>query len=429
MADTRLEISRLYWRFGFGPLRGESLQGFNQSTEIVRERALRIENQGSLVAEPDVADVGSRPPLTNAVATGAFNTKVRSQIRDLIYWSLDRMALAENPLHEKMTWFWHGHWATSVEKVNFALPMFNQYQTLHKYALGNFKDMAQAMFNDGALQIWLDGQDNIAKAPNENLSREMMELFTLGVGNYTEKDVKELARAFTGFLVARTTGVMTFNLNRHDKNPVLLLGQNIPSDAQAAINILVAQNANQRFIPMRLWYRLISSEHEVDASVISAYTQRDISVTVKALSHSSILSDQRYSMVKSPVEWFIGICRAFGITPSQVGGQSDLVYRSLNKLSQLPFLPPNVGGWPTNEAWLSAASSQFRVTFSNALLKDADLSAIAALPVAQRVEKLADYLGIYKWSSRTRDALFVARRDIPRMVLLAVNSPEYVVSA
>ena len=180
---------------------------------------------------------------------------------------------------------------------------------------------------------------------------------------------------------------------------------------------------------MRLWYRLISSEHEVDASVISAYTQRDISVTVKALSHSSILSDQRYSMVKSPVEWFIGICRAFGITPSQVKGQNDLVYRSLNKLSQLPFLPPNVGGWPTNEAWLSAASSQFRVTLSNALLKDADCSAIAALPVAQRVEKLADYLGIYKWSSRTRDALFVARRDIPRMVLLAVNSPEYVVSA
>jgi len=100
------------------------------------------------------------------------------------------MVLSEHPLRERMTWFWHGHWATSYQKVDDALPMYIQNQTLRKFALGNFADMSRAMVNDGALIFWLDGQTNTIKAPNENLSRELMELFTLGVNRYFESDVR-----------------------------------------------------------------------------------------------------------------------------------------------------------------------------------------------------------------------------------------------
>jgi uncharacterized protein (DUF1800 family) len=179
------------------------------------------------VVEPEITDLGPRPkPNTKEVVP--FAIAMRYQTQQMLVWWLDRMALADNGLTEKMTWFWHGHWATSIEKLNYPLPMFKQNKTFRDFCLGNFKDMTRAMINDGALQFWLDGQDNTAKAPNENLGRELMELFTLGVGRYTEDDVKAISRALTGYQVNRSNGIVTINQNRRDKNPVTLLEQ-LPS--------------------------------------------------------------------------------------------------------------------------------------------------------------------------------------------------------
>ena len=425
MADNRLEISRLYWRFGFGPKPGQFEDSLSRGLSASQNELL---NPGDVNLLPiSFDDLGVRPQAGTRENI-EYSLKVRQQNKDLVLWWLDQMVQVDHALIEKMTWFWHGHWATSIEKIGFARPMFLQNQTLRLHALGDFSLMAKAMLNDGALQFWLDGQDNVATAPNENLSREMMELFTLGVGNYTEGDVKELARAFTGYRVGRTSGAVSFTARRHDSKPITLLGKNLTSDSEAALAHLVSQNANQSFIPKRMWFRLINSESPHDTSLETAFNQRLISTLVYALGISNGMSDLKNSMVKSPVEWFVGMCRSLNILPSKIG-TSDVIIRSLAKLSQVPFSPPNVGGWPTNEAWLNAASAQFRLAFSAVVLKAANLSSLQQVPSSQRVAFLADHLGVYQWSPRTQSALYSVRNDISRLYLLAVNSPEYVVSA
>ena len=139
--------------------------------------------------------------------------------------------LADYPFVERMTWFWHGHWATSISKVTYALPMKIQNDTLRTHALGNFKDMSRAMVRDGALIFWLDGEENVAYSPNENLGREFMELFTLGVGNYSQSDVHQAALGFTGYNVDQTSGAVTFDPKLHDNDKVSVLGKRQVFDA------------------------------------------------------------------------------------------------------------------------------------------------------------------------------------------------------
>jgi uncharacterized protein (DUF1800 family) len=328
-----------------------------------------------------------------------------------------------------MTWFWHGHWATSIDKVNYALPMFNQNVTMRKYALGNFSEFAKAMFSDGALQVWLDGQENTAKAPNENFSREMMELFTLGVNRYTETDVKELARAFTGYQVSRSSGLVTYNARRRDTAPVTVLGKTGVMSPEEVIGHLVAQDNSALFVAERIWYRFVSSQEPLPQNhpMIKAFADRDIYALMKSLIEGSALSQQQYSMVKSPVEWFIGICRATSITPSKLPSPTKLT-NHFSTLSQIPFSPPNVGGWPVDQAWLSSASAQFRLSFATSIIKEANLSELAAVSSVRRPAYLADLLGVVEWSSRTSYAMRGVREDPQKLLVTAVCSPEYVVS-
>jgi uncharacterized protein (DUF1800 family) len=425
----RLEIARLYSRFGFGPRPGEYAQALTIGVAATKQSLLNPPQIDSgAVALPTVTDLGKRPePNTPEVIVFARNLRVQSEAIET--WWLDQMVATNKPLQEKMVWFWHGHWATSIGKVNYAMPMLLQNQTFRKFALGNFNDFAKAMFMDGALQIWLDGGDNTVKAPNENLSREMMELFLLGVNRYSETDVKELARAFTGYQVSRSSGAVTYNATRRDTKAVTILGKSAVMTPEDAITHLVSQPNCAQFIAERIWYRFISSQSPLPAShpMIGAFAGRDTASLVAALVNSSDLANPQYEMVKSPVEWFVGVCRALGLTPSKLDSFTKL-HGYLDKLSQIPFSPPNVGGWPADEAWLSSASAQFRITFATWLVGQADLSAIQERIPAARAAYLADLLGVVEWSPRTSFALREVRDVIPRLVILAICSPEYVVS-
>ena len=426
----RLEIARLYSRFGFGPRPGEFEQALKAGVASTKQSLLNPPpiDTGAL-ALPTVTDLGKRPdPNTPEVIVFARNLRAQSEAIEI--WWLDQMVATNKPLQEKMVWFWHGHWATSIGKVNYAMPMLLQNQTFRKFALANFNDFSKAMFMDGALQIWLDGGDNTVKAPNENLSREMMELFLLGVNRYSETDVKELARAFTGYQVSRSSGVVVYNANRRDTKSVTILGKSAVMTPEDAISHLVSQPNCAQFIAERIWYRFISSQAPLPAShpMIGAFAGRDTASLVAALVNSSDLANPQYEMVKSPVEWFVGVCRALGLTPSKLDSFTKL-HGYLDKLSQIPFSPPNVGGWPADEAWLSSASAQFRITFATWLVGQADLSAIQERIPAARAAYLADLLGVVEWSPRTSFALREVRDVIPRLVILAICSPEYVVSA
>ena len=432
MENDRLEIARLYHRFGFGPRPGEFKTALNNGLTATKAKFLSvptIDLGAAQVAEPNITNLGTRPDQkTNELIE--FNIALRQQVKDLPLWWLDRMALSDHALTERMTWFWHGHWATAIGKLNHAYPMYLQNQTLRKYALGNFGEMTAAMLNDGALQFWLDGGENTVKSPNENLARELMELFTLGVNRYTETDVRELSRALTGYQIERSSGKVTFNAKRYDSNIKTILGSSTTFNGNSAAAHLVAQKDTAKFIAERFWYRFISSQIELpsDNSLEKSFETRDISKLVGALTDSQILSNPSYSIVKPPVEWFVGVARYLKLTPSALKTPAQLL-AYLDRLAQVPFNPPNVGGWPTDEAWLSSASAQYRIQFAAWLIKQADLSALAAIAPNKRIAWLQDELGVLTFSARTRLALDGVKGTPAQLLQLAICSPEYVVSA
>jgi uncharacterized protein (DUF1800 family) len=257
----------------------------------------------------------------------------------------------------------------------------------------------------------------------------MMELFVLGVNRYTETDVKELARAFTGYQVSRSSGVVTFNARRRDTSAVTVLGKTGVLTPEEVIAHLVSLDDSALFIAERIWYRFVSSQEPLPQNhpMIKAFADRDTYTLMKSLIESSVFAQEKYSMVKSPVEWFIGICRALAITPSELPSPSK-IYGFLDKLSQVPFSPPNVGGWPVDQAWLSSASAQYRLSFATSIIAEADLSELTAISAVKRAPYLADLLGVVGWSTRTAYAMRSVRDNPQKLLATAVCSPEYVVS-
>jgi uncharacterized protein (DUF1800 family) len=432
MNEQRLETSRLLQRFGFGPRPGEYAQAIKDGVAATRAKVLTVpanDAGAARVVEPEITDLGKRP-AANSKEIVPFSIALRYQSQQLTLWWLDRMALSDHGLTERMTWFWHGHWATSIQKLNYAMPLYIQNKTLRAHCLGNFKTMSRAMINDAALQFWLDGQESTAKSPNENLGRELMELFVLGVDRYTEDDVKAAARALTGYQVEKSSGVVTFNAKRHDATPITILGTTQPFTGESLSDFLVARQDNATFIAERLWYRFISSTETMPSTFAAknAFAARDISAAVTAMANDPAMRDPKNDLVKAPVEWFIAACRALELTPSNLKTPGQL-FNYLDKLGQVPFTPPNVSGWPAAEAWLSSATAQYRIAFAAWLIKQSDLRALKEIPVGSRVAKSADWLGVAEWSPRTQSTLRASLADPAQFALLALCSPEFIVSA
>lgn len=425
----RLVLSRLINRFGFGPKPGEYAQllgmGVSAATSFIVTP--RISDPGlAKVAMPDFPDRGSFPTAGTPERV-TFEMNQRSDRINLELWWLDRMVLADHGLIERMTWFWHGHWATSLGKVAYARPMKLQNETLRKFALGNFKDMAQAMVVDPALMYWLDAGTNIKTAPNENLARELMELFTLGVGHYSEEDVKAVARGLTGYTVDRTAATYSFLPKRHDETAFTILGRTQSWDATSIINTLVAQSANQSFIADRLWFRFMSTAIPTPSDISTSFAGREILPTIQKIASYTSSDDPLMSQVRSPVEWFVAVCRALKITPSTAQNRAQII-NYLDMLGQYPFNPPNVGGWPYDEAWLNIASTQYRIGFAAFLVAQGDTSPIHGLKGLTMENALTDWLGIPEFSTRTKAVIRGSGLTTAQIVSLALCSPEYVVN-
>jgi uncharacterized protein (DUF1800 family) len=418
----------LVHRFNFGPTPGQYADLLKRGIDATQETVLvhGVADPGSESQTPlHLPILGAYPP-GNTTASTVFWDAIFSGQAELTSWWLDRMYLTRYPLTERMTWFWHGHWATSTSKVFYPLPMQKQNNTFRKYALGNFEDMAKSMVVDSALNYWLDNEENYLTSPNENLARELMELMTLGVNKFTQDDVTAAARALTGYSANLSTGVVSFNPTQHYSKPVRILGTRAELNAETLASLIVSKAENAKFITDRLWFRFVSGTTAPPPSLANSFSSRDISSLVSALVRSNVWSHPANSLVKSPVEWFIGACRAMRVRPTSLSVPNT--QWALTQMGQIPFNPPNVGGWPYGQAWLSGVALQYRFEIAQSIVTAGDLSPLS-VPKSKMVQACADWLGVPEWSRRTGSTLAAATGTPSELAIAALLSPEYVVSA
>jgi uncharacterized protein (DUF1800 family) len=387
-------------------------------------------------AVPELPDLGPDP--LGALPAGATRAdrqnarkKVATQVAQAAAWWLDRLATTGGSGAEKLVFFWHGHWATSVQKVRSATLMLSQQQTFRRYGAGPTGPLVRAMLRDPALILWLDGQRNTRKAPNENLSRELMELFTLGTGHYTEDDVKAAAKVLTGWQVDRATGVAELNPRRHEAAAATLLGVSGTLDVDAFADLLVRHPAHVPFLAGRIWLRYGSGDPPPDATR-QALIAAGASATamLRALSLDPAFPATAGHLVKQPVEWMLGAVRQLGLdTAKLTGKQRKQVVAGMRALGQVLFRPPSVGGWPAGEAWLTTASAQARLRSGAALaaLAPAAVQTLSEAARGDRLDALARMLVVDAWTDRTSAVLSTAAGEPRRLLALGLATPEYTV--
>jgi uncharacterized protein (DUF1800 family) len=420
-------IARLVHRFNFGPTPGQYAELLKRGVAATQASVLKhgLADPGiNSVATLSLPDLGPIPNAGTSASTAFWNA-IYSDNTKLVMWWLDRMVESHYPLAERMTWFWHGHWATSVSKVTYPLSMMKQNNTLRKYALANFGDMTAAMAVDGAFNYWLDNQDNYLTSPNENMARELMELMTLGVNQFTQSDVTAAARALTGYSTNLSNGNVTFDATQHYSKSLTVLGTTSKLDAKSLASLIVARNENAKYVADRLWFRFVSSSTAPPPTLKESFAHRDISSLVTSLVHSPAWTNPRNALVKSPVEWFVGACRALRVRPSTLS--SGDIQWELSQMGQLPFNPPNVGGWTFGQAWLSGVAFQYRFELAQNIVAKADLAPLS-VPKSKMVQACADWLGVAEWSRRTASTLEAATGTPSDLAIAALLSPEYVVS-
>ncbi len=415
-------------RFNFGPKPGQFAEllgsGLGPTQAAILEHG-RVDPGLNSIGALELTNLGQLPTATSAEQT-AFWNQVYADHTKAISWWLDCMYASDYPLTERMTWFWHGHWATSLEKVVFANAMMKQISTLRTHSLGNFRDIARSMVVDGAFQYWLDNEENYLSSPNENLARELMELMVLGVNKFTQDDVRAASYALTGYSVNVLTGAVNFKPSQHYSKPVTILGTHASLNAETLAELIVSRPENAKFIPARLWFRLVSGTTSPPTALEESFANRDIATLVDALVHSSAWTDPANSLVKAPVEWFIGACRALQVRPSSL--EAALTQSQLGEMGQLPLFPPNVGGWPFGQAWLNGVAFQYRYDAAQSIVQAGDLGPLK-VPRSKMVQACADWLGVARWSARTAKDLESATGDPEDLAIAALVSPEYVVSS
>lgn len=334
-----------------------------------------------------------RPPRPASLSDAErkdYQRRLISEGRDLKAWWMAQMLTTPSPLTEKMVLFWHNHFTSSLRKVRMPLLMYRQHMTLRRHALGNFGELLQAMARDPAMLIYLDGVASRKGQPNENFARELMELFTLGEGHYTEQDVKEAARAFTGWSIDRENGEFLFRPAWHDDGDKTVLGVRGAHDGQAVLAILLARPQTAEFIVAKLWREFISNDPDRNEVRRIAGVFRGSGYDLRTVLRELLISDAFYaprhraSLVKSPVDIVVGTLRQFHMTVAD-----PLPYAlTVGRLGQDLFAPPNVKGWPGGEAWINATTLLSRRQFLEAVLRSSEPGMAAAMTMAPAADDL-----------------------------------------
>lgn len=421
-----------------------------------RERVAHVVRRLSMGAHPDVvreldgtdAAISRALDLRGPAATPLAldppaDFKAARQVREIvapITWWLGRMQGPDRLVEERMTWFWHDHFATSLAKVRSPYLMYQQHLTLRQHATGNFADLMKAVAKDPAMLLYLDGITNAATERNENFGRECLELFTMGRdGGYTQDDVVAASRAFTGWAIAipgrpalarlGAPWSAVFVARRHDTGTKTLLGATGTFDMDGALDVILDHPATGEFVVAKVYRELVGldPDHATVAALAKNF-RRDYEImplVTAIVQHDAFISDAAVRVkYRSPVEKLVGIVQASGgaapsdgkqATRLQAGRASGGAARALRSMSYLPFVPPNVGGFPKG-ARLSGPSN---------LVHSFDLvQAAGEAPHTKSVDDLFARFGIFDVSDTSR-AVLARERDPGRRFVLAAASPEF----
>ena len=357
-ASLQTKNQHLLWRAGFGPAAGQ--WGDLKNTSLKRTlKALVTGSRAAFVPFNIATGRDEAYGMMDAQARRESQKRNRDEIKALNLAWIDRMVSGEQMLREKMAFFWHGHFAARTQNALFTQNLVN---TIREHALGDFGTLLRAVSKSPAMLAFLNNQQNRKQRPNENFAREVMELFTLGRGHYTETDVKEAARAFTGWQFDRN-GSFRFRANLHDDGEKTVLGVRGRLTGDDVIDILLKRPETAGYITQKIWRYFVNEQpDEPMVQKLAAQFFRS-GYDIAALMHEIFSSDFFYeprhigARIKSPVELIVGIRR---MLPMQIGNP-DVQLLMQRVLGQVLFYPPNVAGWPGGKDWIDGASRMYRM--------------------------------------------------------------------
>jgi uncharacterized protein (DUF1800 family) len=373
LTNERSQVAHLLRRAGFG----------STEAELDQYTALGFAGAVNQLLNPEKVDDSATDALLAPLTADLGDPK---KIEAAKFWWFNRMLYTRRPLEEKLALFWHNHFATANSKVGNAGLMLQQIQLFRDNGFGNFETLLQKVTRDPAMLIWLDNRLNRKGAPNENYAREVQELFTVGIGNYTEQDIHEAARAFTGHTLDKNL-VYTFNAKQHDSGTKTFQGQTGAFDADDILAILVRNPATARFVSTRLfsYFAYDNPDPSTIDRLATTFTSSNFdirSVLRDILTGPEFLSAQAFhGQIKQPADLVVGSLKSLDV--QNVGPDATQVLR---RMGQDLLNPPDVSGWKGGAAWINGTTLFERFNWANRLAMGRDATKPNFADVAGRVQ-------------------------------------------
>jgi uncharacterized protein (DUF1800 family) len=390
MINASLKNRHLIWRTTFGITLNENskINATNAHAlyKAIEQESVKHYTPFTLIEKPEEYIPPMQKPGKPLSVTPAITKEQvlkiakrnREDLKNLTLAWLNEMTNSPAQLREKFSLFWHGHFACRINNIYYQQHLLNE---IRKYAIDNFGSLLSAVSKSPAMLLFLNNQQNRKQHPNENFAREVMELFTLGRGNYTETDVKEAARAFTGWGFERTTGSFVFRKALHDEGVKNFLGKKGNFNGDDILNILLEQRQTATFITQKIYRYFVNEKPDNEKVEWLAKRFYENEYNLQNLLRDIFTSNWFFneantgSHIKSPVEFIVGIRRAL---PMELENpEVQLVLERV--LGQLLFNPPNVAGWPGGNSWIDSSTLMLRLRIPQ-LMKDDDTFVLTPKP-------------------------------------------------
>ncbi len=406
MHPDAARIAHLLRRTGFGPRPGEIDEAGTYDDTLTAILDAAVDDGTEM---PDANDDDSDVPVT---------------------WWLNRMLAGDSPLIDKLVLFWHSNLASSADKSSADM-LVRQHNLFRRHAAGNFRGLIHGIVRDPAMLIFLDGAGSSADSPNENFGRELMELFTLGRGHYAQQDVRAAATALAGFTVDWDSEAVGVDEDAANHSRLTFLGVSDTFDADGIVDVICDQPACAEFVAAKLYRFFIGRAAPDDrlAELAAAFRESDLEILplVRAILTGSEFAESRLTRPRFPVEWYVAsrLALDLDISPDDIW--------SVDELGQMPFYPPNVGGWPVGRQWVSAGRQLVRASMAldGSWADDFPEIDLGGGTSADRADAALQRCSLYDVAAATRDGLeLVARRVGPAdggdrlLTALAMASPE-----